>query len=528
MHRIKVKIQLINDPMQSNMKTLSNLKLFTALIILSVVNVAQADFESISVSLPDGDATYMGRLFVVFSRSNEEEPRLAIADEVVPQEATPFFALDVDDWNGDSIEFVPSAGYPLDSLSDLEDGQWYVQALYDTDAILSEVNSPGAYYSEVVPVSISDGDDELELELTEQIPEETLPEDTTLLKFVKIRSDLLSDFYGTDVYLRASVLLPASYTEGSSQRYPVLYHVAGMNGRYTRSSNLLENEEFMEYWEGRNSTQAVMVFLDGESPFGDSYQVNSAVSGPYADANFSELFPYLAENFPIADQPTNRFVTGCSTGGWVSMALQILYPDYFNGAWSLSPDSPSFRAFQLVDIYNDSNAFNSPTGMTRPSSRDDDGDPRFSVADEVRMEAAIGRGDSFVTSGMQWGAWNAVYGQPDENGNPIPIWDQQTGEIDPDAAAGWVPWDLEFYVRENWQTLGPSLNGKLHFWMGDMDNYYLNNGLRHLEQAFNEMEAPGAVVEFNWLPNHGHCGFGTEIHYIHVLDSLARRATVSN
>jgi S-formylglutathione hydrolase FrmB len=301
-----------------------------------------------------------------------------------------------------------------------------------------------------------------------------------------------------------------------------------MNGRYTRASRLLENEEFMDYWENSNSSQAVIVFLDGESPFGDSYQVNSPVSGPYADANFTELFPYLAENFPIADQPSNRFVTGCSTGGWVSMALQILYPDYFNGAWSLSPDSPSFRAFQLVDLYNDSNAFTSPSGMVRPSSRDDDGDPRFSIADEVRMESAIGRGDSFVTSGMQWGAWNAVYGQPDENGNPIPIWDQETGEIDPEAAAGWLPWDLEYYVREKWSSIGPSLNGKLHFWMGDMDNYYLNNGLRNLEQAFNEMEAPGAEVEFNWLANHGHCGFGTEIHYIHVLDSLAQRATVAD
>ena len=178
----------------------------------------------------------------------------------------------------------------------------------------------------------------------------------------------------------------------------------------------MDDEEFMEYWMNSNSVQAVVVFLDGESPFGDSYQVNSAVSGPYADANFSELFPCLAANFPIADQPANRFVTGCSTGGWVSMALQIVYPDYFNGAWSLSPDSPSFGAFQLVDLYNDSNAFVSPSGMIRPSARETNGDPRFSIADEIRMEAAVGRGDSFVRSGLQWGAWNAVYAQPDENG----------------------------------------------------------------------------------------------------------------
>ncbi len=510
------------------MKTIFSPKTLNAFIVFLISSATFASIESVQIQLPASEEIHTGRLYVAFSRSNEEEPRLAIGDDVVPTSATPFFALDVNDWDGSAFDFIPSAGYPFDAFSELEAGQWYAQAVYDTDAILSEVNSPGAFYSAVTPVLIEGTNTELELQLDQQLPAETLPEDTALLKFVKIRSELLSAFYGTDVFLRASVLLPSSYSEGSSRRYPVLYNVAGMNGRYTRASRLLDNEEFLEYWENRNSTQAVMVFLDGESPFGDSYQVNSAVSGPYADANFTELFPYLAQNFPIADQPANRFVTGCSTGGWVSMALQILYPDYFNGAWSLSPDSPSFRAFQLVDIYNDSNAFKSPTGMMRPSSRDDDGDPRFSIADEVRMEAAIGRGDSFVTSGMQWGAWNAVYGQPDENGNPIPIWDQETGEIDADAAAGWVPWDLEYYVRENWSEIGPSLNGKLHFWMGDMDNYYLNNGLRNLEQAFSEMEAPGAVVEFNWLPNHGHCGFGTEIHYVRVLDGLARRASVTN
>jgi hypothetical protein len=40
--------------------------------------------------------------------------------------------------------------------------------------------------------------------------------------------------------------------------------------------------------------------------------------------------------------------------------------------------------------------------------------------------------------------------------------------------------------------------------MGDMDNYYLNKGLRFLEETLNVMEAPGADAQFNWRPNHGH------------------------
>lgn len=485
----------------------------------------QAEVEEITISLEGSEASYSGRLFVVFTKEVEIEPRLAIGDEPAPINASPFFAVDVLDWSGDEIQFTPSAGFPIQSLSELSEGEWHAQALLDQNDVLSDLDSPGNYYSAPQTLNISASPTSLKFSLNSTVAQEALPSDTELLKHVRIKSDLLSEFYDKDIYLRASVLLPTGYTEGSDSRYPVLYQVAGLNGRYSRSQRLLNDEEFMDYWLDDSTPPAVIVFLDGESPYGDSYQMNSAVSGPYADANFFELFPFLAERFPINDIPSNRFVSGCSTGGWVSMAMQILYPDYFNGAYSLSPDSPSFRAFQLVNLYEDDNAFLSASGMARPSARSTNGDPRFSIANEVRMEAAMGRGDSYVTSGQQWGAWNAVYGQPDENGNPIPVWNQDSGVINPAVAASWRPWDLDYYVRENWSSIGPDLAGKLNFWMGDMDNYYLTNGLRFLEETLNVMEAPAAGATFNWLPYHGHCGFGTKVHYIDVLNDMAKRAT---
>ncbi len=485
---------------------------------------ALAQVSEVTISLPESNAAHTGRLFLAFTKESDTEPRLTIGDEAAPINASPFFAQDVENWNGAPMPFSPSASFPLQNFSELEEGEWHVQALLDVNNVLSDLDSPGNYYSASQTIQISSNTQSLEFELTYTVAEESLPEDSELLKFVRIRSDMLSQFYGEDIYLRASVLLPTSYTEGSNQQFPVLYHVAGLNGRYTRSQNLLEDEEFMEYWLDSATPPAVIVFLDGESPYGDSYQMNSAVSGPYADANFTELFPYLAEQFPIRDVPASRFVSGCSTGGWVSMALQILYPDYFNGAYSLSPDSPSFRAFQLVNLYDDENAYYSANGMIRPSARETNGDPRFSIADEIRMEAVMGRAGSYVTSGQQWGAWNAVYGQPDEQGNPIPVWNQDTGEINPAVAASWRPWDLDYYVRENWNTIGPSLSGKLQFWMGDMDNFYLTNGLRFLEETLNLMEAPAANAQFNWIPYHGHCRFGTQVHYIDVLNDMAERA----
>ena len=132
--------------------------------------------------------------------------------------------------------------------------------------------------------------------------------------------------------------------------------------------------------------------------------------------------------------------------------------------------------------------------------------------------------NNFANSGLQWGSWNAVYGQPDPQGDPIPVWDQQTGTINQAVVDAWRPWDLDLYVRENWNDIGADLTGKLHFLMGDMDDYYLTNGLRILEETLNVMEAPAADAQFTWLPYHGHCGFGTQIHYIDVLEDITIRA----
>ena len=79
-------------------------------------------------------------------------------------------------------------------------------------------------------------------------------------------------------------------------------------------------------------------------------------------------------------------------------------------------------------------------------------------------------------------------------------------------------------MRDNWSSIGADLSGKLQFWMGDMDNFYLTNGLRFLEETLNLQEAPSANAKFNWIPYHGHCGFGTQVHYIDVLNDLADRA----
>ena len=76
--------------------------------------------------------------------------------------------------------------------------------------------------------------------------------------------------------------------------------------------------------------------------------VNTANAGPYGDALTQELYPEIEKRFRGIGQAWGRVVFGSSTGGWMTLAQQIFYPDYFGGAWGFCPDPVDFHAFQRV------------------------------------------------------------------------------------------------------------------------------------------------------------------------------------
>lgn len=449
-----------------------------------------------------------GRLYLVFSPSDKEEPRFYSAWPTSNVE--PLFAKDIKGFAAnETLSFSEGlAGFPYKTLDEIPHKKWFVQAVYDTDFLDSRINSPLNFYSNVIEVSLDDKTEQaLTLNLDKQIAKESLPEQDEFLKFDKLPSKLLSEFWQDDMFLRVGVILPKTYYDNSSVKFPVVYDIGGYHARYTRATNLYENKAFKDFWFSDDAPQMVMVFLDGEAPLGDSYQIDSANNGPYGEANMRELMPYLTEKYRLIDDGSSRFTTGCSTGGWVSLAMQLFYPEEFNGAWSYSADGVDFRYFQLVDIYNDKNAFINEHGNERPSYRSNDGEIIFSIQREIMMENAIGRKNSFAFSGGQWGGWNAVFGPKQENGEPSVIWDPNTGEIDKKVAKAWEAYDLRAFTEKNWYSLGPKLAGKLHIWMGDMDNFYLNNAMNLYQEMLEKQDAPKSDAKFRWERNIGHCDY---------------------
>ncbi|MDB6121903.1 MAG: esterase [Pedosphaera sp.] len=471
---------------------------------LSAANKTKLRFE-VSLKQDLVTAPQTGRLFVILYREEKPEPRIALGK--MGKDA-PFIQA------GDANQLAPGKAisldqtaitFPVTNLSELPAGDYYVQALLDSNLDLRSQNAPGNLYSDVQKLHLDPANRKtIQLELSKQIAAEQLPAETELIKFVKIQSHLLSDFHHRPIYLRAGIILPRDYNHEPTRKYPLWVRVGGFNTRYTAVQTLMgKKSDFKTNWMSGDVPGMILLQLDGAGPFGDCYQVNSANNGPYGDAITQELIPYVEQKFRAIGQPHARVLSGHSTGGWGSLALQIFYPDFFNGVWSSSPDPVDFRALELIDLYEADNAYVNEFGFERPSERIVNGDTKLTMRREVQIENVLGRGNSWTMSGGQWCAWNATYSPRGKDGQPMPAWNPLTGKIDHQVAEQWKKYDLRLILEQNWQTLGPKLQGKLHISVGDADNYFLNNAV-HLLDNFLSKADPPYKGRITYGPGKGH------------------------
>ena len=294
---------------------------------------AQTAGSRVEVTVADGvlSTPVDGRVIVAFTRSRLPEPRQRIGR--VGSGATPIFAVDVERFGAGATAVVDdrAAAFPVERLSLLPAGDYDVQAVLDVSRDLRSPNAPGNLYSETQSVSIEPGRDAVvRLTLGERVPAEVLPADTEHVRYIRFPSERLSAFHGRDIFLRVGVTLPRGFDDEPNRRYPVRVSVGGYGSRYTRAGRVMrEGSAFRAAWLAADAPRMIAVHLDGAGPHGDPYQVNSANNGPYGDAVTAELIPYLEQRFCGVGAPTARVLDGGSTGGWVALALQIFYPDFF-------------------------------------------------------------------------------------------------------------------------------------------------------------------------------------------------------
>ena len=493
-----------------------------------------------------------GRMLLLIAASDAREPRFQTGDSV---DSAQVFGIDVDAMGpGDPAIFDAGVfGFPIDSLSNLPPGEYWVQALlhrYETfnrsDGHTVKLpmdrgegqkwnRAPGNLYSTPQKMTVDPRKNVvLSITLDQEIPPIPDPPETKYIKHVKIQSEMLTEFWGRPMHLGAHVLLPEGWEEHPDARYPlVIYHghfPYNMGGfRETPPDPDLEPEyssrfdwegynitsqeyayKFYQYWKAPDTPRMIVIQVQHANPYyDDSYAVNSANLGPYGDAIIHELVPYIEKKYRGIGEGWARFTYGGSTGGWEALAVQVLYPDEYNGCFAACPDPIDFRAYTVVNIYEDTNAYflEGPFKRSpRPGRRNWLGHVSCSMADMNLAELAIAnRG----RSGGQWDIWQAVYSPVGDDGYPKPIWDKRTGVIDHSVAEYWKEnYDLGYILRRDWKTIGPRLKGKLHIYVGDMDNYYLNNAVYLVEDFLESTTSPYYDGDVDYGDRAEHCWNG--------------------
>jgi S-formylglutathione hydrolase FrmB len=459
-----------------------------------------------------------GRILLLISKTERFSPGI---------NGTPIFGKNVDDLKpgaGTGLDET-AFGYPVRSLRDIPDGDYYAQAwlnLYTTfkrsDGKIVKLHmdqgegqdwrrSPGNLYSDTVRIRFVAGAAEpSSIVLNHRVSPISPYQDTQHLKHIRIQSRLLSEFWGQPMYLGANILLPKGYDEHPDVRYPVCYN----QGHFPRGSvgRFREDPDNAAYktWNADGVPRFIQVTIEHACPYyDDSYGVNSENVGPYGDAIVTELIPAVEKKFRAIGRPWARVLSGGSTGGWISLAMQVYYPDSFGGTWSFFPDPVDFRKYQVINLYEDKNAYyveHDWTRVPRGGERDTSGNLIYTQEQENLYEEALG--DRF-RSGGQWAIWNAVFAPVAEDGYPKPLWDPITGEINREAVQ-WAGerYDLRRYLEKNWNDIGSKLAGKIHVYCGRMDNFYLNEACYLLQEALERMTNPPYGGEFQYGDRGGH------------------------
>lgn len=527
------------------------------LVILGIFLLASCQSPSnsnISVSIASElqEDVKDGRLLLIFSTNHDAEPRFGISDNVRTNQV---FGMDFENYqSGESINFdTESFGYPIESLSEIPEGEYTVQAFIQKHETFVRsdghtvklpmdqgegrqwARAPKNIYS--TPKKINwNGNSSLELVIDQIIPPVSEPEDTEYIKHIKIKSDLLSEFWGRDMYLGAHVLLPEGFDENPNQYYPLMvfhgHFPSDFGGFRTippdpelgeddysarfgiygyEKMQQQEAYDFYQQWISPDFKRYIVIEIQHANPYyDDSYAVNSENLGPYGDAITYELIPHIEEQFRGIGEGWARFLYGGSTGGWEALAVQVKYPDEYNGCFAACPDPIDFRAYTSVNIYEDENAYYQDGHFRktlRPGHRNYLGHVDAMLIDMNHRELALGGTKS--RSGDQFDIWQAVFSPVGEDGYPKPIWDRYSGDIDLEVAEYWKEnYDLRHIMERDWSTLGPKLEGKVHIYCGDMDNYYLNNAVYLTEDFLENTENPYFGGEVAYGDRAEHCWNG--------------------
>ncbi len=513
--------------------------------------------QRVEITIPSSKPL-TGHLILVFAKNGESEPRMQLDETYTSAQG---FGVDAQNLPPGTPIVVDAKtfGYPRRSLADLDAGDYYVQAVFNVydEFHLSSGKTvwlppdkgegqhwnlkPGNPYNKPVKAHFDPKPsatiqltlDQIipPIEGTERDPEVLAKREPAAkwLKYMRFKSDRLSAFWGRDIWLGAWILLPDGFDEHPDAHYPLVVYqdhfhpgfgpVPFVTSPPDPKSPGYRREQFgyrfFQDWTSGRLPRVIMIYVQNANPYyDDSYDVDSANVGPYGSAINDELIPAIEKRFRGIGQGWARATFGGSTGGWEAAATQIFYPDFYNGAYIACPDPIDFHGYQNIDLYEDANAFVRKGDFGQvpiAADRKPDGSVIALTGDEYAFEYVLG---THGRSTEQWDIWQAVFSPAGDDGYPAQIVDPLTGAIDNSVRNYWHDhYDLAAILKRDWPTLGPKLEGKLHFAVGDGDTYFLNNAVHMLQKQLEATRNPHSDATFQYGPGMPHCYTGGPSEY---------------
>ncbi|MFA0924379.1 alpha/beta hydrolase [Xanthomonas fragariae] len=423
---------------------------------------------------------------------------------VAAQEVTAFKPGDSVQIDLDNIAF-PSA------FSALPAGDYLLQAVLDPDHSYGyDDRDDSDLVSAVTPVRLGKGTSLPTLTLTKQVPDsddpwevsprapqalrDAIPDAKLHSADASMVSPSLSAFWGRPTSLRARVLTPPGYDSKAATRYPTVYVTHAFSGNYNRFAGSIAAT-----WSAMAAKQMppmIWVFLDQATPTGTHEFADSVNNGPWGTALTEELIPALERQYKMDGNAKGRFLTGHSSGGWATLWLQTRYPKLFGGTWSTSPDPSDFHDFTGPDLYApNANVYRRADGSQFPLIRDK-GKVVVDLETFAKLERVIGPYGGQMTS-FDW-----VFSPRGADGRPVPMFDRDTGKVDPAVVAYWrTHYDISARVAAQWPTLKPDLDGKIHLIVGTADTFYLDGAARRFQAV---LDGLGARSDFRYLEGRTH------------------------
>jgi pimeloyl-ACP methyl ester carboxylesterase len=277
-------------------------------------------------------------------------------------------------------------------------------------------------------------------------------------------SAILSKASGKPREHQFSLVLPSVDIPPDGKKYPLVVHIPAFGEDHRLSKGSLKR--LFQLMDLRPELRAIHVFVNPNGVRGHHYFVDSPFNGPVGTALTTELLPELQRMLPVS----KVVVTGHSSGGWSALWLQLEYPQFFAGVWATAPDPVDFRNFYGVDLSHQmqQNLYLSSDGTQRKAMR----------GKSMSMKKFVQEEEEEDPIANEWAAAEGSFSPLDPIGEPQKLFDRHTGEILSPVGVSWMRYDLRSKLLSILQSRRGEIEGKIHMYCGDFDEYFLDAPFR--------------------------------------------------